>query len=144
MRAVVALVLAVLAGCRTVYEDTEFRVLRPPGLRGPWIGLAADGLTYYRLVLAEEGTGLCATAAGKDEKLYRVRTWSLDRGSRLTVHLELVAGGAPEARPLLVLHGTAHPARLELQVLEVHRVTFWREKDLLANRERLRARMRSP
>ena len=142
MRAVVALVLAVLAGCLSA--TTEFRVLRPPGLRGPWIGLAADGLTYYRLVLAEEGTGLCATAAGKDEKLYRVRTWSLDRGSGLTVHLELVAGGAPEARPLLVLHGTAHPARLELQVLEVHRVTFWREKDLLANRERLRARMRRP
>ncbi len=142
MRAALALVLAVLAGCLS--PRTEFGVLRPPGLRGPWIGLAADGLTYYRLVLAEEGTGLCATAAGKDEKLYRVRTWSLDRGSCLTVHLELVAGGAPEARPLLVLHGTAHPARLELQVLEAHRVTFWREKDLLANRERLRARMRRP
>lgn len=107
-----------------------------------WIGLASDGITYYRLVLGEEATGMCATAAGKDEKLYRVRRWSEEDENRLVAHLELVdGGGLSDAKPLLTLQGTRQQARLDLVAQGLHSITLWRETDVLKAVNRLRARM---
>jgi hypothetical protein len=107
-----------------------------------WIGLASDGITYYRLVLGAEATGMCATAAGKDEKLYRVRRWSEEEENRLVVHLELVDGGnLSDVKSLLTLSGTQQQARLDLVAQGLHSITLWRETDVLTAVTRLRARM---
>jgi hypothetical protein len=129
-----------LAGCGSF--KAEPGVLRPPGLAGPWIGLSADGLTWYRLELDEEGTGACATA-GKEAALFRARRWSVTDEGALTVSLEMVEG-PPDAARILVLHGRYEPARLELVAQERHSLTLWRENDLLAAREKMARRMEGP
>lgn len=137
----VLLAAMAIAGCQSG-ALREAAVLRPPGLSGPWIGLASDGLTYYRLQLDKEGTGLCATATGANTALYRVREWTVaDRV--LTIHLEL-SEGAPDTARLLVLKGTAGPTQLDLVAQERHTLTLWRERDLLAAREELAKRMEGP
>ncbi|MFI5403055.1 MAG: hypothetical protein ACHQ1G_08975 [Planctomycetota bacterium] len=133
MRRAFLLFLA-LPGCQAAMKSA----LRPPALAATWIGLAADGLTWYRLDLDDEGTGACATAKGSETTLYRVRRWSDD--AEVTVHLELV-DGAPDAARRLELRGRSETSRLDLVVSGLHSVTLWREQDLLAARQRLAGRM---
>jgi len=80
------LLVVALAGCQAAME----RILHPPALAATWIGLSADGLTWYRLDLDDEGTGMCATTKGSEMALYRVRRWS-DEGE-MTIHLEIADG----------------------------------------------------
>jgi len=146
MRRLVLLTLVVLvAGCRSVTTEREAGALvfAERDAAAVWIGLASDGITYYRLVLGEEATGMCGTAAGRDEKLYRIRRWSVEKENHLIVHLELVDGGSlSKAKPLLTLYGTQQQARLDLVAQGLHSITLWREPDVLAAVERLRARMK--
>lgn len=137
MRHVLLLALF-LAGCQSAAEKTR-GFLRPPGLSGPWIGLSADGLTWYRLDLEEEGTGSCATT-GREKALFRARRWSATDDGTLTVSLEMVEG-PPDAARRLVLQGRYEPARLELVAQERHSLILWRENDLLAAREQMLKRM---
>lgn len=127
--------LLMLAGCAS---GPMKEAMRPAGLDATWIGLAADGVTWYRLDLDDEGTGSCATTKGAETSLYRVRRWADDGG--MTVHLE-IADGPPDAPRLLELRGRAETARLDLTVEGRHSVTFWRENDLIAARNRMRERM---
>jgi hypothetical protein len=124
-----------LAGCMS---GAMKEAMAPRALAVAWIGLSADGGTWYRLDLDDEGTGSCATTKGSETSLYRVRRWTDDGG--MTVHLEIVEG-APDAARLLELRGRAETARLELVVEGRHSVTFWREADLIAARNRLKERM---
>jgi len=132
-----ALLLALaLAGCQSAAVKD---VLRPPSLATTWIGLASDGLTWYRLDLDDAGTGTCAVTEGSATNLYRVSRWS-DENEKLTVHLE-IADGAPGAAGLLVLRGGSGTTRLDLVVEGRHSLTLWRERDLLDARKRLMDRM---
>jgi len=146
MRRLAILTLVVLmtgCGSEAAKREAGAFVFADADAAAVWIGLASDGITYYRLVLGEESTGMCGTAAGKDENLYRIRRWSVERENRLAVHLELVDGGSLSgAKPLLTLHGTLQPARLDLVAQGLHSITLWREPDVLAAVERLRARMK--
>jgi hypothetical protein len=140
-----SMLVALAAGCGSEVTKREAGALvfTESDALTVWIGLASDGITYYRLVLGEEGTGMCATAAGKDERLYRVRRWSIEKENRLVVHLELVDGGnLSDARPLLTLQGTLQQARLDLVAQGLQSVTLWREPDVLAAVKRLAARMK--
>ncbi|MHC4135604.1 MAG: hypothetical protein ACYTDU_01605 [Planctomycetota bacterium] len=140
-----ATLVVAVAGCgsATTKRGGAALVFAEADAAAVWIGLASDGITYYRLVLGEEATGMCGTAAGKDEKLYRIRRWSVEEENRLVVHLELVDGGSlSEAKPLLTLNGTQQQARLDLVAQGLHSITLWREPDVLTAVERLRARMR--
>jgi len=128
------LLVVALAGCQAAME----RILHPPALAATWIGLSADGLTWYRLDLDDEGTGMCATAKGSEMALYRVRRWS-DEGE-MTIHLE-IADGPPAAARRLELRGRSEAARLDLVAEGLHSLTLWRERDLLAARERMAGRM---
>lgn len=128
-----------LAACASVHMERG--ALQPPDLAGPWIGLASDSTTYYRLILTEHETGLCATNAGKQTNLYRVRSWTLQPDSGITIHLELAERGSLTGAPTrFVLHGDHTTSRLRLAG-EAHRVTLWREEPLLASRDRLRKAM---
>ena len=146
MRSLAILTLVMLvAGCGSEAAKREAGafVFEGADVAAVWIGLASDGITYYRLVLGEESTGMCGTAAGKDERLYRIRSWSVERGNRLAVHLEPAdSGSLSGAKPLLTLHGTLRPARLDLVADGLHSVTLWREPDILTAVKRLRARMK--
>ena len=136
-------VLAAGCGSQTTKREAGALIFADGDAVTVWIGLASDGITYYRLLLGEEATGMCATAAGKDERLYRVRRWAAEDENRLVVHLELVDGGnLSEAKPLLTLHGTQQQARLDLVAQGLHSITLWRERDTLTAVKRLRARMK--
>lgn len=124
-----------LAGCTS---GAARDALQPRALAAVWIGLSADGSAWYRLDLDDEGTGMAATSQGGATAVYRVRRWS--DGEEMTVHLEVV-DGPPDAAPRLDLRGRSGASRLELAVEGRHSVTFWRESDLIAARNRLRERM---
>ncbi|HEX5139207.1 MAG TPA: hypothetical protein VFY93_19725 [Planctomycetota bacterium] len=127
-----ALVLALLlAGCAAGLKQVG---MRSPALATTWIGVASDGLTWYRLDLGDNGTGAAATTKGQETAFYRVRQWSDADG--MTVHLE-VADGPPAAPRRLDLSGSSSTWRLELAVEGRHTVTLWRERELLAARERM-------
>ena len=128
------LLVVALAGCQAATKG----ILHPPALAATWIGLGADGLTWYRIDLDDEGTGMCATTKGSETVLYRVRRWSDE--SEMTIHLE-IADGPPAAATRLELRGRSEPSRLDLVVEGRHSVTLWRERDLLAARERMAGRM---
>jgi hypothetical protein len=130
-----ALLLLLVAGCMSnVMRESA----APRALAVAWIGLSADGGTWYRLELDDEGTGTCATAKGQETALYRVRRWSNE--AEMTVHLE-IADGPPDAARLLELRGRSETWRLDLVVEGRHSVTLWRESDLIAARNRMRERM---
>jgi hypothetical protein len=112
--------------------------MAPRALAVAWIGQSADGGTWYRLELDDEGTGACATAKGQETALYRVRRWSNEAG--MTIHLE-IADGPPDAARLLELRGRAETWRLDLVVEGRHSVTLWREDDLVRARNRMKERM---
>jgi len=135
--------VALVAGCSSKSSERQAgAIFADADAVTVWIGLASDGITYYRLVLDNEATGMCATAAGKDEKLYRVRRWSAEEENRLVVHLELVDGGnLSAASSLLTLQGTQQQARLDVVAQGLHTITLWREPDTLTAVKRLRARM---
>jgi hypothetical protein len=127
-----AFVLALLlAGCAS---GKMAEAWRSPALATTWIGVASDGLTWYRLVLDDEGAGAGATTKGQQTAFYRVRRW--ESAGEMTVHLEL-SDGAPDAPPRLDLRGAAKSWRLDLAVEGRHSVTLWREADLLAARKRM-------
>jgi hypothetical protein len=130
------LLALVLAGCASAASEKVAAIL-PPGLAATWLGLSSDGPTYYRLDLDDEGTGSCAIAKGAQTTLYRAR-WS--ERDELVVHLEVV-DGPPDAARLLELRGRARASELTLAVEGRHSLTLWRERDLLAAREKLAARM---
>jgi len=128
-----ALVLALLlAGCQSGGRMAE--AWRSSALATTWIGVASDGLTWYRLALDDEGTGTAATTKGQQTAFYRVRRWSST--GEMTVHLEL-SDGAPDAPSRLDLRGPSKSWRLDLAVEGRHTVTLWREDDLLAARRRM-------
>jgi len=127
-----ALVLALLlAGCASGMKQAGALA---PALATAWIGVASDGLTWYRLELDDNGTGTGATTKGQKTAFYRVRRWSDADG--MTVHME-VADGPADAPRRLDLSGSASSWRLELAVEGRHTVTLWREEDLLAARDRM-------
>jgi hypothetical protein len=131
MRCLLALAL-LLAACMSSLK--EGALARSPALAAAWIGVASDGVTWYRLDLDDEGTGTAAVTKGTEVDLYRAR-WSDDRES-VTIHLELL-DGAPDAARRIDLAGTSRSFELELDALGLHSVTLWRERDLLAARERM-------
>jgi hypothetical protein len=130
-----SVLLLLLAGCQSGALK-EGLARAPLGLATTWIGASADGRTWYRLALDDEGTGTGATTRGQETAFYRVRRW--ENAEELTAHLEL-SDGAPDAPPRLDLRGTAKSWRLDLSVEGRHTVTLWRESDLMAARERMTA-----
>jgi hypothetical protein len=130
------LVFLLVAGCMSGTVMKEAVPSR--ALATPWIGLSADGGTWYRLELDDEGTGMAATVKGSETALYRVRRWSND--TEMTVHLELADGPADAAR-LLELRGRSETSRLDLVVEGRHSVTLWREHELLNAQRGLAAKM---
>jgi len=130
MNRALLLVLA-LAGCQSGKME---RVLHPPTLATTWIGVASDGLTWYRLSLDDNGTGSGATTRGRETCFYRVPRWS--SAEEMTVHMELV-DGAPDAARRLDLRGSPMSWKLDLAVEGRHSVTLWREDDLISARDRM-------
>ncbi len=134
-----ALVLALLlTSCQSGKLSEAWKAT---ALATTWIGIAADGLTWYRLDLDDEGNGTGAVTSNAETAAYRLRWWE-ERG-RVTIHMEIV-DGAPGAARRLDMEGPSKTWELALTVEGLHSLVLWRESDLFAARKRLVERMGHP
>jgi hypothetical protein len=139
------IVLAAL-GVMTVAVIAYAKKIEPPAtidkVAGAWIGFNSDDVYYYRLILNTNGTGMCAnTFVRNPAELYRVTKWTLEDYA-IDITLEPVDS---DAEPIW-MKGTTTGGHLNLEIGGknnewTRKLKLYRETEVLANYERVKARM---
>lgn len=103
-----------------------------------WVGWA-DSLHYFRLQLAEDGTGLCGfyERIRSSSRLYEITKWTL-KGYDIEIVLKPID---PDAWPV-TMKGTATPSSLHIQFGD-GRKNGWRAKGTLEQERFIESAMES-